>query len=138
MVLDHDSGDMDGRVLAGRHDGRMLSEMSIEDLMEVGDDLRGDAESLRLLEGYLDRTHSGWRDDVHADDARRQSAPPGAGGMSTKEAYHILGLEPGASPAEVHAAHRRLIKQVHPDKGGSAALAAKINEAKDRILSEHR
>ena len=58
--------------------------------------------------------------------------------MSTKEAYQILGLEPGASTADVRDAHRRLIKQVHPDRGGSAALAAKINEAKDRILGTHR
>lgn len=137
MTLDHDSGEMDGRVLAGRHEGRQLSELSLNELMEVGDDIRGDAESLRLLESYLDRVHSGWRDDVHADDTRGKSTPPGAGGMSTKEAYQILGLEPGASAADVREAHRRLIKQVHPDRGGSAALAAKINEAKDRILGEH-
>jgi hypothetical protein len=138
MSLDHDSGDMDGRVLAGRHEGRRLSELGLGELLEVGDDVRGDAESLRLLESYLDRTHPGWRDDVHADETRRKSAPAGAGGMSTKEAYQILGLEPGASTEEVRDAHRRLMKQVHPDRGGSAALAAKINEAKDRILGEHR
>jgi DnaJ-domain-containing protein 1 len=138
MSLDHDSGDMDGRVLAGRHEGRRLSELGLNELLEVGDDIRGDAETLRLLESYLDRTHPGWRDDVHADETQRKSAAPSAGGMSTKEAYKILGLEPGASAAEVRDAHRRLMKQVHPDRGGSAALAAQINEAKNRILGEHR
>ena len=138
MSLDHDTGEMDGRVLAGRHEGRKLSEMNLQELLEVGEDFAGDAESSRLLENYLDRAQPGWREDVHADETRRQSAAPGAGGMSAKEAYQILGLETGASEAEVREAHRRLMKQVHPDRGGSSALAAKINEAKDRILGKHR
>ncbi len=138
MSLDHDTGDMDGSILAGRHEGRRLSELSRDELLEAAEDVRSDAESLRLLESYLDRTHPGWRDDVQADATRRQSAASRASGMSTKEAYQILGLEPDASETEVRDAHRRLIKQVHPDRGGSAALAAKINEAKDRILGRHR
>jgi hypothetical protein len=138
MTLDHDSGEMDGRVLAGRHEGINLSQLGLDALLEVAEDISGDAESLRLLEAYLDRTHPGWRDDIHADEARRQSTPPSAGGMSTQEAYEILGLQPGASDAEIRDAHRRLMKQVHPDRGGSAALAAKINEAKDRIAGKHR
>lgn len=138
MMLDHDTGEMDGRVLAGRHAGKRLSELRLEELREVGTDFEEDSDTLRLLETYLDRAHSGWRDDVHADETYRQSAAPGAGGMDAKEAYQILGLEPGASEAEVRDAHRRLMKQVHPDRGGSAALAAKINEAKDRILGKHR
>jgi hypothetical protein len=138
MMLDHDTGEMDGRVLAGRYSGMRLSDLNLGELRVVGEDLGADAEALRLLETYLDRAHPGWRDDVHGDRANRQSAAPGAGGMDTKEAYEILGLEPGAGEAEVREAHRRLMKQVHPDRGGSAALAAQINEAKDRILGKHR
>jgi len=138
MHLDHDTGEMDGQLLAGRHQGKRLSELSLGELLEVGEDFRGDAESSRLLESYLDRAHSGWRDDVHADESPRQGASAATGGMDAKEAYQILGLEPGASETEVRDAHRRLMKQVHPDRGGSAALAAKINEAKHRILGKHR
>ena len=138
MMLDHATGEMDGRVLAGRHEGRRLSQLTLAELIEVGEDFSGDPESLRLVESYLDRRHPGWRDDVQADNAKRKSATPGAGGMSANEAYKILGLETGASESEVREAHRRLMKQVHPDRGGSAALAAKINEAKDRILGRHR
>ena len=138
MVLDHDSGEMDGEVLAGRHSGRRLSELGLADLNGVAEDFRGDAESLRLLEGYLDRVHPGWRDEIEADGTAGQGAPARAGGMSPQEAYEILGLDAGAGEADVREAHRRLMKQVHPDRGGSAALAAKINEAKDRILGRHR
>lgn len=138
MALDHETGEMDGVVLAGRQEGKRLSELSLAELLLVREDLAGDVESSRLLEAYLDRAHPGWGEDVQADQARRQGAAPRSAGMSTHEAYQILGLEPSASEADVREAHRRLIKQVHPDRGGSDALAAKINEAKDRILGRHR
>jgi hypothetical protein len=137
MRLDLESGEMDGRILAGRYEGQYLSELDFEGLLAVAEDFRGDSESLRLLENYLDRRFPGWRENVEADARDRHGPAPGAGGMSTQEAYHILGLDPGAGDAEVRQAHRRLMKQVHPDRGGSAALAAKINEAKDRILGRH-
>jgi len=60
--------------------------------------------------------------------------PPSRGAMSRAEALKVLDLEEGASEAEIKAAHRRLILQTHPDKGGSSYLAAKINEAKDVLL----
>lgn len=137
MRLDHDTGEMDGRVLAGRHEGAMLSALDLVRLLEVAEDFRDDVESLRLLEGYLDRTFSRWRDDFEDNADRGARTPAGAGAMDKKEAYNILGLEPGAGDAEIRKAHRRLIKQVHPDHGGSAPLAARINEAKDTLLG-HR
>jgi curved DNA-binding protein CbpA len=54
--------------------------------------------------------------------------------MSRSEAHKVLGLEEGASEEQIRAAHRRLIIQTHPDKGGTNYLAAKINEAKDVLL----
>lgn len=138
MTLDHDTGEMDGKVLSGRYEGRMLSELALAELLGLAEELQGDAASLRLLEAYLDRAHPGWREDVEADQARRAGPAPGAGGMSADEAHQILGLEKGAGEAEIREAHRRLMKQVHPDRGGSAALAAQINEAKDRLLRKHR
>ena len=56
--------------------------------------------------------------------------------MSHAEAYAVLGLKRGATADEIRAAHRRLMKDFHPDKGGSDYLAVKINQAKDMLIQE--
>jgi hypothetical protein len=65
---------------------------------------------------------------------RAAAAEPAVGPISTAEAYAILDLKPGASREEIQAAYTRLMKLVHPDKGGGAGLAAKLNAARDRLL----
>ena len=60
---------------------------------------------------------------------------PHPGPMSRAEAYEVLGLKAGASEADIRAAHRRLMQGAHPDKGGSDWLAARINQARDVLVS---
>ena len=68
--------------------------------------------------------------------SREGASPPArrASTMSREEALKVLGLSPGASTDDIREAHRRLILQNHPDRGGSDYLASKINEAKDVLL----
>ncbi len=142
MRLDHDSGAMEGEVRAGRFAGRRLADLPLADLLALRDECRAtDPDSLALLEAYLDRVHgAAWRGqaegggEAHGGDETRGRARSGAGGMTREEAYEILGLEPDAAPEAVKEAHRRLMQNYHPDRGGSTYLAAKINQAKDLLL----
>ncbi len=138
MSLDHDSGTMRGRVRAGQFAGRQLDELGDEDLLNLAGEVGGDPESAALFEAYLDRRMPGWRDHVEADQAAGAGGAANTGAMTDEEAYQVLGLAPGASDREIRAAHRRLMMRVHPDQGGSTFLAAKINQAKDRLLGKHR
>ena len=138
MSLDHDSGAMRGRVVAGHFAGRELDELDDADLLKLAAEIAGDQESAALFEAYLDRRMPGWRDHVEGDGAAGARGAPDAGAMTDEEAYQVLGLAPGASDREIRAAHRRLMMRVHPDQGGSTFLAAKINQAKDRLLGKHR
>ena len=76
------------------------------------------------------------RRDTGAGGSPGSSTPPPrpAAAMTRSEAFSVLGLCEGASREDIRAAHRRLIQQTHPDKGGTNYLAAKINEAKDVLL----
>ena len=57
-----------------------------------------------------------------------------AGSLSPDEAAKLLGVAPDASADTVLEAHKRLIAKVHPDAGGSAELAARVNQARDVLL----
>ena len=54
--------------------------------------------------------------------------------MDRSEAADLLGVPADADRETVLAAHRRLIARNHPDTGGSAGLAARINAARDLLL----
>jgi len=138
MTLDHDSGMMDGWVIAGAFQGRRLGELALQDLVTLWRECRGaDTQSAAVLEAYLDRVHGeAWRSAASQGAEGGAEAPRGPAGapMTREEALEILGLSANPSREEIHTAHRRLMQKVHPDHGGSNYLAAKINEAKDLLL----
>jgi hypothetical protein len=135
MTLDHDTGKMNGRVIAGPHQGTELARLDVKTLAGLLAEV--DDESRALLMAYLDRRDAGWREHAQGDAATGRAAAS-SGKMSEQEAYQILGVQPGASTDEIGRAHRALMKKFHPDQGGSTYLAARINEAKEVLLRSHR
>jgi DnaJ domain len=127
--IDHGTGDVGGTVLAGRFSGRTLDRLSDSELLDLHEECAGDADSLRVMEAYLDRRlNVDWR-------TAREPPPRGPrSDMTREEALAVLGLAEGASEEEIKAAHRRLILRTHPDAGGTADLAARINRAKDVLV----
>ena len=136
MTLDHDSGQLAGQIVAGPHAGHSLDEFDLPQLAAM---MTGfDAESVALLESYLDRRFPAWRQDAQGYAAGGQGRAASSGKMTDEEAYQILGLQPGATRDEIGRSHRSLMKKLHPDQGGSTYLAARVNEAKDTLLRTHR
>jgi len=137
MRLDLDTGAISGSVIAGPYQGRALASLDRGEclgLLEICE--RDDPEGARLLETYLDRRFAGWRDADEGQTQSRRSAG-GSGAMTRDEAHEILGLTKGATAEEIVRAHRALMKKLHPDHGGSTALAARVNQAKDILLDRH-
>jgi hypothetical protein len=134
MRLDLDSGAMTGSVLAGAFAGRALETLARPELLVLRQELaRDDPDGVNLLEAYLDRRFAGWREADEGEPQGRGKAGVG-GAMSRKEALEVLGLAEGASAADIIRAHRTLMKKFHPDHGGSTALAARVNQAKDVLM----
>jgi hypothetical protein len=139
MELDHDSGAMDGSVLAGAYAGRRFGTLDKDALLALYREcVAADPDGVRLLQAYLDRRFPAWRENAQRDDDARAGAQTQPGAMTEQEAYQILGLEPGASLDAVRHAHRTLMKKLHPDQGGSTYLAARVNQAKEVLLGRHR
>jgi DnaJ homolog subfamily C member 19 len=72
--------------------------------------------------------------EENAADARTQRH---TADMTRREALEVLGLADGASEEEIAVAYREHIKKVHPDRGGSADSASKVNRARDVLLPRH-
>ena len=66
---------------------------------------------------------------------QRLRGPRRPSGDSRADALAVLGLEPGATAEAIKRAHRRLVKQHHPDMGGSAEAFRRVNEAYQQLVN---
>jgi hypothetical protein len=112
--------------------------------MEIWRDPPDDPETVRraaaILEAYVSKASLMALRDERRDGRREllDEEEPEVERMSRGEALEVLGLEPGAEEDEIRAAHKRLLRLVHPDRGGSAYLARRVYEARDTLLEQRR
>ena len=134
MVVDLDSGEMNGTVLQGSHAGAAIDELDLESLLSLLEECRDrDPQGARVLETFIERKFP----DAFDGEEHAAEPPPGrdpSSHITRSHALEILGLEEGASDDDVVEAHRRLMQKLHPDRGGSDYLAAQINRAKEVLL----
>lgn len=136
LRIDQLSGHISGELREAPHQGQALDAVSTEDLQDLLTRWnQTDIASAEALEVYLERER-GQQPVKRPDPARTAAGPKAAPAlrMVPDEARAVLGLAADAGTDEVTAAHRRLMLRLHPDRGGSDYLAAKINEAKDVLL----
>ncbi len=146
LELNKQTGVITGRVLSGGYAGRKLQSMQFPEIIALLRECRSimDVESVRLLEIYLRRHHQQQWEAHNQHQSQGQAntgrTPPGHTGetMTVEEACALLGVKPTVSKTEITAAHKRLIQKLHPDRGGTDYLAAKINMAKEILLRQHR
>ncbi|MBT3427112.1 MAG: molecular chaperone DnaJ [Gammaproteobacteria bacterium] len=129
MILDHETGLMDGTVLIGSFTGKQLSTLPLNSLLSLLDEVAADQESKMLLAAFLDRNHPDWRESAEQADNATSSGP-----LTREEALSILSLSGQPTKQEITQAHRVLMQKMHPDRGGSTYLAARINAAKDVLI----
>ena len=134
MVLSHETGAIDGTVLEGLFKESKLSQLTLAQLVELLEEIQHDQDSKNLLVAYLEREYPDWVKGPGTDAPQSTSDTA----MDEAQALDILGLERSANKEDVVRAHRKMMQKMHPDRGGSTYLAAKINAAKELLLKKRK
>lgn len=115
---------LEGSVISGPHAGKKLNELSAEEIVELANFYKEKCKrSYYLILVLLQKSGN--------NQQHRQQGVEDSSSLSREEAIQILGLADNFNAEDVKLAHRRLMQKLHPDKGGNAWLASRINLAKD-------
>lgn len=123
------TGRITGVIRKGTYSGRPVGSLSLEELQGLIDQCDKEDTKAAYLLRHLQKSQQG---------AQAQHPPPDFGAPARDEALQILGLKGTPSSDEIIAAHKRLIQKLHPDRGGSDFLAARVNQARDVLLDRQR
>lgn len=119
-------GTLTGSIIKGPHAGKAIETLDDKELAELEAYYKDlDVKSYCIIK-YARRAFTG---KTHS-----QQQAPSFGDPSRDEALQILGLSGSPTKEEIINAHRRLINRLHPDRGGSDFLAARVNQARDTLL----
>lgn len=79
--------------------------------------------------------YAGWRlwNNALGGSPKRRAVPI-ADPSDAAAARRLLGVDRTADATTIRAAHRRLIADAHPDRGGTAEEARALNAARDLLL----
>ena len=117
------TGELSGTIRKGEFEGRSLHSLTEQELKSLADLCQqADPKAFYLLK-YL-----------HKNSRTDQDSAPSFGAPEIQEALDILGLKANPTREEILKAHKRLIQKLHPDRGGSDFLAARVNPARDVLL----
>lgn len=134
MSLNHATGKLSGSVLTGEFMGRLLDDLGKAELDRLLEwCVNNDTDSARLLESYLINRFGG--PSARNSSANSGSAGRSSGDMSVEEALQVLGLTGTPTKDEITRAYRKVMQQLHPDRGGSEYFAAKVNQAREVLNS---
>ncbi len=133
VVIDPLSGKLSGEILAGEYHGSALADLNHDQLVQLLQSYQQqDPESARLLRAYMQQR---FQQQSEQQSQHQENNATASATMGRTEALQILGLASDATKKDIVSAHRKLMQKLHPDRGGSDYLAAKINQAKDRLLN---
>lgn len=132
------TGEIRGKVLNGKFADKELHMLSSEQLQELLETYKDeDKKSYYILKFFIQKStnqdhRSKFKQENQADEGTY--SPSRSEQLSLKEAYEILGVTEHATKQEINSAYKRLIQKLHPDRGGSAYLASRVNLARDLLL----